>query len=461
MNEPKDLGSLSHLAPELARTFVSIASDIALVLDADGVIQNVVAQTPTGFTPSANDWVGRRWVETVTGETRVKIEQLLHEVTSNGLSRRREVNHPSPTGSDIPIAYSAVRLGANGPLLAVGRDLRAIASIQQRFVETQQQMEREYWQHRQAESRYRLLFRVATDAVMVVDAESLRVVDANRAAAQLFDFPLDGIVGKSAVVGIEPGSRNAVEEMLATARATGAPAEIKARIIGKTTSATISATPIRSDNTMLLLVRARALVSNQPPAADTTFAKLVERTPDAVVVTDSSGRILSANPAFVDLCGVSSEGAVKGKALSDWVGDLHQVLKTVRLRGIAPLVATSLTAAHGQAADIEITATLLEEQDQECIGFTMRRIASPLINRLDSVSELATAVEALMQRVGADPLPQLIGESTGLLERYALTHALNRCQGDRDCAAKLLGVTLAGLDLKVRQYGLSPHEPPL
>ena len=39
--EPLDLGKLSHWAPELARTFVALSSDIALVIDGDGVIRTV------------------------------------------------------------------------------------------------------------------------------------------------------------------------------------------------------------------------------------------------------------------------------------------------------------------------------------------------------------------------------------------------------------------------------------
>ena len=77
--------------------------------------------------------MGRHWVDTVTGETRRKIELLLNEARAGGFSRSREVNHPSPSGPDIPVAYAAVQLGEGGPVLAVGRDLRAVAAIQQRF----------------------------------------------------------------------------------------------------------------------------------------------------------------------------------------------------------------------------------------------------------------------------------------------------------------------------------------
>lgn len=455
-NDLKDLAAFSELAPELAKTIVSVASDIALVLDNDGVILNVALQSPSSSSALASDWVGRRWSETTTGETRGKIEQLLQEVAVSGLSRRREVNHPSDGGEDIPVAYAAIRLGKDGPVLAVGRDLRAVASIQQRFVENQQEMERDYWQHRQAESRYRLLFQVATDAVMVVDANSLCVVDANRAAAQLFDFSLDALLGKSAVTGIESSSRHAVEEMLITARANAKPAEIRARIMGKTTAVSMSATPFRSEGEMLLLVRSRAIRAGEPSEA-TTFAALVQRMPDGVVVTDSSGRILSANAAFLNLCAVSAETLAKGKSLADWIGppgsDMQSLIKTVRQRGIAPRVYASLATADGRVVGIEMNAALLEEEEQECIGFVVREVGATT-EHPGPIEDLSGAIALAMERVGRDSLPQLMRDATSFFERYLVAQALTRCTGDTLGAAELLRITPTQLEQKMRRHGL-------
>ncbi|MGA2552960.1 MAG: PAS domain-containing protein, partial [Burkholderiaceae bacterium] len=158
---PVDLSHLSPHAPELAAAFASIASDLALVIDANGTIVSVSAlRSPLGG--STSDWIGKKWVDTVTQETRRKVEMLLEEVRRTGVSQRREVNHPSASGDDIPIAYAAIQLGDAGPVLVAGRDLRAIAAIQQRFVQSQQEMERDYWLRRREETRYRLLFQVAT-----------------------------------------------------------------------------------------------------------------------------------------------------------------------------------------------------------------------------------------------------------------------------------------------------------
>lgn len=184
-----DLSASSALAPALASTFVSLAGDIALVVDEDGVVRNVAAGE-AALGASADAWIGRPWVDTASGDTRRMLEQLLAEVQHSGRSRRREVNHPSATGLNIPVAWAAIRLGDSGPVLALGRDLRAVAAIQQRVVDSQLELKRDYWQRRQAEARYRLLFQVATDAVLVLDAQTHCIVEANRAAPQMFELPV-------------------------------------------------------------------------------------------------------------------------------------------------------------------------------------------------------------------------------------------------------------------------------
>jgi hypothetical protein len=123
--DPPDLGALSAWAPELAKTFASLASDIALVIDGPCDPQRFAQGGTQPLAPAAYAWVGRPWIDTVSGDTRTKIENLLNEVAATGIARRREVNHPLSPGSSIPVAYTAVRLGANGPVASAG--LRAIS----------------------------------------------------------------------------------------------------------------------------------------------------------------------------------------------------------------------------------------------------------------------------------------------------------------------------------------------
>jgi len=440
-----DLAALSKLAPELAETFVSLASDIALVIDDSGVIHKVATGGSGPLAPGAADWVGRSWADTVTGETRAKVEELLREAGTNGVSHRREINHPSPSGIDIPVSYAAVRLGADGPVLAVGRDLRAITGIQQQFVEAQQEIEREYWKHRQAESRYRVLFQVATDAVLVVDAQSLRIVDANRAASNLFDIALDRLVGMDTMMTIDRASRPAVGELLATARATGLAGEIRARFAARRASARISATPFRAADAMLLLLRVRA-IDGDAGAADThaTLVKLVACTPDSVVVTDIGGRILMANPAFVELGQYADENHVRGRKLASVIGaELADVIATARSRGMAAGRTMTLRGLRGRSALVEVSAALLADEDQECIGLTMRvreAEAGAAPGQRRALTDLAGAIGALGARVGQVAMPELLAQVQEQAEHFFVQAALQLAGRDKSEAARILGL---------------------
>ena len=150
-----DLAAVAAYAPSLAQAFASLACDLALVLDGQGTITRVAHGPASTLMQATADWVGRPMVDTVTPDTRHKIDSLLAEAASLGLARRREVNLPSPStpqGPTIPLAYTALRLGPDGPMLAVGHDLRAVALIQQRFMRVQQELERGYGLAQQASS---------------------------------------------------------------------------------------------------------------------------------------------------------------------------------------------------------------------------------------------------------------------------------------------------------------------
>lgn len=449
-----DLRELAPLAPELALALATVSSDIALVINSDGVIQRV-SVCDAKLTEATSNWVGRHWGDTVTKDSRAKVDQLIEEACSAGLTRRREVNLLSLSGTDIPMAYSAIRLGAGGPLIAAGRDMRAIAAIQQHFIETQQEMEQSYWARRQAESRYRLLFQVATDAVLVVDALTMQVVDANQAAIGLFGLPLEALVGLDAASSFDPTSQPAFSELLSSTRTTGLPAEIRARVAGSAALVAVAATPFRADNALLLMVRARPLESlfQQDPAL------FVEQTPDAVVITDSSGTILMANPAFVRLCEGSGGNQLKGRrigaVLPGLAPHLPQLISEVQRRGLAGPLPVLLQAP---AMSVEVVATMLDEGDQACIGLTLRTLRQPVLSTENLDDELVLELAQLTARLGEAKLTDLVLNASQMIERHFLKVAFERANGSAEVAAKLLGLPVPVLERQLFELGLKPAE---
>lgn len=148
---------LGDLDAEEAATLIEAAADIALVLDNAGVIRDVAFAQEDLAREFASVWLNRSWIDVASIDTKVKAEALLRDAPTPGARRWRHINHPASRGPDVPILYAAMPFGKEGQDLIVGRDLRPIAILQQRLVDAQQSMERDYSRLRDIETRYRQL----------------------------------------------------------------------------------------------------------------------------------------------------------------------------------------------------------------------------------------------------------------------------------------------------------------
>lgn len=463
-NPPQDLGALSDHAPALAAVVAQVASDVAIVIDSEGVIRSV-ADGGVALSPSIAGWVGRRWVDTAAPDSQRKLQLLLEEARQGtGAARRREINHPGPSGNDIPVAWSAIRLGLEGPVVAVGRDLRAVVAIQQRFLAAQQDLERDYWRRRETENRYQRLFQVASDAVLVLDASSQELIECNDTARALFPG-----LGVGAAHGQGPGSarpwssglprlaRAAVAELLVAAATSGRAAEIRVRALADGTACAMSATPFRVGDRLQLLVRARRELPGGADAADLRYAaQMVETTPDAVVVTDSSGHVQLANPAFVALVDRGDEAHLRGLALAELTGDQHgrwsELLERARTQGMAQIEPLHLNVGAVSTA-ARVSAALLTDGEQESVGFVMQVLA-PGASQPVEAPPLWTELSDAASRLGTAPLESLITEVTRAAERHLVKRAWTLSAGRIDEWAALLGLSLDGLRSRLRQLGL-------
>ena len=459
MPSASDLSVLSAFAPELATTVARVATDIALVIDRDGVIRNV-AEGPSPPSTFCVEWVGRHWADTATAGTRRSVEMLLDEVHASGVTRRREVSHPGTGGDDVALTWTAIRLGDSGQVLAVGRDLRALAAIQQRLVDAQQDLERHYWNRRQAEARYRLLFQVASDGVLLLDAASLQVLEANAAATALLGMGVGAVTGRPLPEGLPAGVRAAVAELLVSARSSGVAGEIRVRALAGAGALDISATPFRVDAKQHLLVRARHDESADPGSRLlSTMAEFVESTPDAVVIADSAGRILMANPAFVRLARMEDEAQVRGKALRELLGDgggaWSNLLARTHATGIVPHAVLEVHLPGVLPISVDATAALMTEGEQVCVGVTLRPSVHGAARA--PADEMLHGVLALAEQIGRMPLAELLAEAQHRVEAHLIARALLRTGGQRAVAAELLGLTAAALDLRMRRHGLPGH----
>lgn len=444
-----------------AAALLAVGGDIALVIDAAGVIRDIALPPGETQLDASGEWIGRAFVDTVTSETRVKVESLLREAVSTGMSKRRQVNHALGEGVDVPVAYTALRIGRNGNVVAVGRDMRHLSALQQRLVEAQQSMERDYWRLRHVETRYRLLFQLASDGILVVDASSLRVLDANTASVQIFGESADRLIGQTFPFGIDAGSIGAVDELLASARSAGRAGDITIIMSEGRRAVHLSASCFRQEAATLLLLRFSAVeAGGSAPAADSAVRvrDLIERSPDAFTVTDLDGHILLANRSFLDITELASEEQVRGSLLSNYIGrpgaDFPVFLSMLRKNGAVRLIATSARGSHGTQTEVEVSAVWSPEGEEPCIGFTLRDIGRRLANGPQGARDLTRAVEELTSLVGRVSLRDLVRDTIDLVERHFIEAALELTNDNRTSAAEVLGVSRQSLYVKLRRHRL-------
>ncbi len=444
---------------------IAASSDIALIIDADGVIRDVSFHSDelARDLEEAGQWVGRRWIDIVTADSRNKVEMLLKDSGSGAEPKWRQLNHPGD-GLDVPILYSAVRAGEDGRVVAFGRDLRAISALQQRLMDAQESLERDYSRLRHVETRYRLLFEMSSEAVVIVDATSLKVVEANPAARTLFGDAVQRVPNQQFAELFDGDGVQAVLNLLAAVRSVGRADDVRTRLARSESDLVVSASLFRQENTVLFLVRLAPAGGSAAaavlPQTKSKLLKVVENAPDGFVVTDSEGAVITANAAFVDMAQIATEEQARGQPLERWLGrpggvDLSVLLSNLRQRGSVRLFATTMQGQYGTSADVEVSAVSVMNGGKPCFGFAIRNVGSRM-----SASEprpgraLPRSIEHVTELIGRVALKDLVREATDVIERLCIEAALELTGDNRASAAEMLGLSRQSLYVKLRRYGL-------
>jgi transcriptional regulator PpsR len=434
------------------------ACDIALLVNDRGIIETVTLGAADLADHGVNEWPGQRWADTVLPENRAKIDAML---TGEGdPSRWRQVNHPSTSG-DVPIRYLAIDTGDQGRILAVGRDMRAAAVQQQRLLRAQQAMERDSLQLRQLEARYRLLFDSAQDAIIVIDATSRRVSDINPAARRLSGIGNIAIDGEAFTTLVSATDREAVSAQLGSiaAAAQSHPARMT---LANGTVCLMSATLFRQDRSSFLLVRLRP-IEDRGASSERPLLEVLERMPDAFVLTDAALNIIVGNGAFLDLVHALRRDDITGAPMSRFIGrpgiDLATLEQQLAEHGTVRNFATIVRAIDGRDEDVEVSAVTSVEGGEMRHGFSIRSASRSVATAIDD-RQLPRSVEQLTELVGRVSLKEIVRESTDLIERLCIEAALTYTADNRASAAEILGLSRQSLYSKLHRHGLGNLSEP-
>lgn len=479
----RDNGSIGALSAEDASRVIAAAADVALIVSPDGIVQDCAFRTSEleNAVEDAGSWAGRRWTDTVTVESRHKAEALLESALKNSESHPRHLNHPAALeGADIAIEYSTVRAKSDGSVIAFGRDLRRLATLQQRLVDAQQAVERDYASLRQAQARYRSLFQTAPEPLMVVDAQSLRITEANPAALALIEQGRRSL-GAAVVDLLHADDRAGAQRLLVGMRQGGGPQSMAVRLNPATADKTngdklaapglSSNGPVTLDVTMLMEDKAPVLVVRLTAAPATATANTVsdvnqrllaafEQAPDGFVLTTPEGELINANATFIAMAQLGSLTRAQGRSIENWIGqsgvDTDVLLANLKQRGVLRLFATSIRGEMGGMNDVEISANAVTLDGQPCFSFVIRDVGRRLTTtRAQPPRAMPRSIEQLTELIGRVSMKELVRDAIDVIERLCIESALELTGNNRASAAEMLGLSRQSLYVKLRRYGLS------
>ncbi len=455
-----------HLPQSDARTIaalVSAASDLTLVIDDGNIIQDLSHNLDNHFASGIPAWRGQPIDEVVRTSSRPTLKKMLRSARGGQPPARFDVSHLMEGGRDLPIQYSAMKIGSDGQVVLVGRDLRLVAELQSRLLANRQSLEQNVKHQRQAEAHYRLLFETASEAIVIVDAASGKIREANPRAAAILGFAGAGLSGRKLTSLFEKPLQADVQAMLAGVLTSGTPVSLTLDTDADARQLVLGAELFRAGDLRLIMVRvSKPEEAGTGAASDAGLDTLVRNASEGVLLTDQEGKVLWANESFLALAGLPVAALATGRPLDyffHWSGVEQDVLlQTVRRHGRVQTFSGTIKGANGQSTEVDLSAVAIPNGSPPGFGFVMRALPPEGSRPGRGNSDLNRTAENLVEMIGRVPMKDLVRDTTDVIEKMCIEAALNLTGNNRASAARVLGLSRQALYLKMNRFGIAGDE---
>ncbi len=459
-------GSIPLIAPDMLGDIIATASDLAIVVTLEGAVLSVLVNPNHKSYGALDHWEGDNLREYLTAESIPKLDGQLKLMASGAEKGRAvELNHVDSSHWEFPVRYTLHRIGPDGTVLMLGRDLRPIAEMQQQLVKAQLALERDYEAQREYDTRYRVLMETLREALVFVSMGTGRITDLNDSAALLLGATRDELTGAAFAQEFEGRRRNEFMESLTTIafNETGTPVELQARRSRR--RLVMHPTFFRAGGERVLLCRFE-LTDVAGPALDDVsgdLASLFRAGPDAIVFTDPDGTIRTVNEAFLNLVDGSHAAAVKGRSLGDFLArggvDLKVLVDNASRTGQVRSYATRLASEYGAPLAVELSAAWLADRAHPVIAFVIRDASrAEALRKSAAPGGVAQGspetAQSVIDLVGSASLKDIVAETTDVVEKLCIETAVELTRNNRVAAAEMLGLSRQSLYVKLRKYGL-------
>ncbi len=453
-------GKLGNIDASVVESVISASGDVAMVIDRDGVICDMALTSDEMARDGVGSWLDQRWTDTVTLESRRKVEELLRDARQDGRTLWREVNQFTPIVNSLIVKFIAISIMRDDTVIAIGRDDRINAVLQQKLIESQRTTERDYTRLRDVESRYNAIFQSSGEGLLIVDVTAKKIVDLNPLAEILLVSGKDALVGEHFSRVFDGESQDQASSLLIVCRSSPPGNCPTFQLIKNGKSFSANAVLFRQFRATYYLVRLSPAGEHDWHVLDNTpdLSPLIDVFPESFIITDRSLKILVVNNACLDLFRVATKGQLVGQDLSNFIGrigiDRDMILDNLRSHGAINRYSTIIRVANGSQEEVEISGVTSNAGGEARYGFAIRvtHLASSDGARPTSIQR--HSVEQLADLVGRVKLKELVRESSDLIENLAIQAALELTNDNRASAAEVLGLSRQSLYSKMRRFGL-------
>ncbi len=319
---------------------------------------------------------------------------------------------------------------------------------------------------RASEHRYRLLFEMESDAILVVDAETLRLLDANRAAESLWGYARAELLAMTAAdLSADPEqTRSSIQSPEGRVHI---PLRYHRRRDGTVFPIEITSNRLWLDGRKIVISTIRDITERKRAedalrVSEEQYRAIFDASADALVLRDADFRIVDVNPAYESMSGYRREeviGADRVIANPPEVDGMVKALHAQALTGAPIQLETVMVTKGGRSAEIELRGVPIRHRGQPHVLYigrdiTARKRAEAERLALEAQLRQAQKMEAIGQLTGGiahdfnNILTSIIGYVTLAAEREAaaadpkvagyLDQATRSCRRARDLIQQML-----------------------
>lgn len=459
-------GSIPLIAPEILGDIIAEVSDVEIVISDEGRVLAVMVNPANANFAALYSAEGKNLRAILNYESIRKFEDRLREFLSGAHPvRPLELNHTLAEGRiELPVRYSFHRIGPDGAILLLGRDLRPIAEMQQQLVQAQLALERDYEVQREYDTRFRVLLDATRDAVVFGSLGTGLITEVNARAARIFRRSRNDLVGTRLTDRFESRRKGTLLEELHAEAMADHPAPVSARLSGRDTEVRLNPTIFRSSGERFILLRIDK--AEEAKAASDGLARnlqaLFDQGSDGIVFTDEAGTILSLNEGFLEQIEAAHDLKVRGRNFADFLDrgsvDLKVLTENALRSGRMRAYITKLVGNYTSPRSAEIAVTALKADEETVFAYVVRDLSRRDNQRPSIVPVSDDNVRSLMELVGSATLKEIVAETNTVVERMCIETAVELTMNNRVAAAEMLGLSRQSLYVKLRKYGLLKRE---